>query len=288
MPADGTITDVNEPTALRRARFVVAYHGSGLHGFAPNPGVTTVVGLLTEAFSRIARRPVEIVGAGRTDAGVHAWGQVVSCDLSADTRLDDLIRRVNRMCAPGVVLRRGEWVADDFSARFSALWRHYRYTVYSGAVANPFLTSTAWHVRQPLSLPAMQLGCDPLIGEHDFSSFCRRPDVREGGSEPSMRRRVMLAHWTDVTAQTAAAVPFGGEARVFRFDIRANAFCHQMVRSIVGTMVDVGRGRLPAGNIRALMLARNRQLAANVAPAHGLVLWEVGYGDESVLDQRLR
>jgi tRNA pseudouridine38-40 synthase len=265
---------------MRRARFVVAYNGAGFHGFAPNPGVPTVVGVLTDAMSRITRHPVQLVGAGRTDAGVHAWGQVISCDVPAITELDKLVRRVNRMCAPDVVLRRGEWVDDAFNARFSAQWRQYRYTIHNGAVPNPFLATTAWHVPRPLLLAAMQLGCDPLIGEHDFTSFCRKPHVGEGLHEPSMRRRVMFAKWTDVTDATAAAGPYAGEARVLRFEIRANAFCHQMVRSLVGALIDVGLGRRPAGEIRALMLARNRQVAAEVAPAHGLVLWEVGYATD--------
>lgn len=280
MPADGAIEIVNGPVALRRACFVVAYDGSGFHGFAPNRDVKTVVGVLTEAMSLVSRHSVHLVGAGRTDAGVHAWGQVISCDLPAETLLGDLIRRVNRLCSPRVVLRSGEWVSDDFSARFNAKWRHYRYTVHSGTVPNPFLASTAWHVRRPLLLPAMQLACDPLIGEHDFSSFCRRPHVGDGEPEPSMRRRVVFASWTDVTDVTEAAGPYVGDARVLRFDIRANAFCHQMVRSIVGTLVDVGRGRFHAGDIRALMQARNRQGVSEVAPAHGLVLWEVGYSDD--------
>jgi tRNA pseudouridine38-40 synthase len=238
---------------------------------------------------------VDLVGAGRTDAGVHAWGQVVSCDIPSATQLDNLIRRVNRMCGPRLVIRSGEWVSDEFNARFSAQWRHYRYTVLNGPIGNPLMTTNVWHVSRPLMLPAMQLACDPLIGEHDFTTFCRKPHVVEGAAEPSMRRRVMQARWTDVTdssdlfdhvgprsagGSASADGAFPAPPRLLRFEIRANAFCHQMVRSIVGTLVDVGRGRFHAGDIRSLMLARDRQVAAEVAPARGLVLWEVGY-DES-------
>ncbi|MCU1395820.1 MAG: truA [Ilumatobacteraceae bacterium] len=262
-------TERNEPVALRRVRLVVAYDGAGYAGFAINRDVVTVAGALTDAMSLVAGHPVLITGAGRTDAGVHAWGQVVSCDLPARTRLDDLIRRVNSMCGPTVVIRSGEWAEGDFSARFSAEWRHYRYTVVNSTVPNPFLADRAWHVFRPLSLPAMQLACDPLIGENDFTSFCRMPDRVPGRPEPSMKRRVMLARWTDVGT---VDVP-----DVLRFEIRANAFCHQMVRAIVALMIDVGRGKHHAGEIREIMRAKDRSLMPSLAPAKGLTLWEVGY-----------
>ena len=181
-----------------------------------------------------------------------------------------LVRRINRMCSPEVVAREAVWAeSPDFSARFAAKWRHYRYDVWNAPQPNPFLATTSWHVVQPLSLPALRLACDPLIGEHEFSSFCRRSKVAEGQPEPSMVRRVMLARWSEV--------PTDHGPGLLRFEIRANAFCHQMVRSIVGTLVDAGTGRLHAGDVRGILLAKDRQAAGQVAPAHGLCLWEVGY-----------
>jgi tRNA pseudouridine38-40 synthase len=265
---------MNEPVALRRVRFVVAYDGASFHGFALNAGVRTVVGTLTHALSLIARRPVVLAGAGRTDTGVHAWGQVVTCDLPAALDPDNVARRVNSMCGPAVVIRSAEWCEEpSFHARFSARWRHYRYTVLNASAPNPFLAATAWHVHRPLSLPALQLACDPLIGEHDFTSFCRKPPVVDG-VEPSMSRYVMLARWSDVSDEFAC---LADGQRVLRFDIRANAFCHQMVRAIVGTMIQVGAGGLHAGDMMSIMRARNRGRAATLAPPHGLMLWEVGY-----------
>jgi len=265
---------VNEPVALRRVRFVVAYDGAGFHGFADNADVRTVVGVLGETISLITRTPVHIVGAGRTDRGVHSWGQVISCDLPATTDLANLVRRVNMMRGPQVALRSATWEDDSFHARFSAQWRHYRYTVLNSSAPNPFMATTSWHVWRPLSLPAMQLACDPLIGEHDFSSFCRRPPQIDGAGEPSMSRRVMIARWTDVSAEMGALTT---DQRVLRFEIRANAFCHQMVRSIVGTMIQIGIGNLHAGQLTGIMRAKDRRAAPILAPAHGLNLWEVGY-----------
>lgn len=253
----------------RRARLTVAYDGAPFHGFAEADGVRTVMGDLRSTLETITRGPVQPVGAGRTDAGVHGWGQVVSLDLPDDTDLVDLQRRLNRMCGPSIAVRDAAWADDpEFSARFSATWRHYRYHVLNHTVPDPFMAGTAWHVPQPLNLWAMQLAVDPFIGEHDFSAFCRRPKVSEGATPPSMQRRVISATWREVP---------GDHPGLLRFEIRANAFCHQMVRSIVGTLVDVGLGRLQAGDMRAILLGRNRAKAGTVAPPHGLVLWEVGY-----------
>jgi tRNA pseudouridine38-40 synthase len=249
-----------------RVRLTVAYDGAPFHGFAANPGVPTVMAALSEAISTVVREPVDLTGAGRTDAGVHAWGQVVSADLPEGTDLADLSRRLNKLCAPAIAVRDAAWASPDFDARFSASWRHYRYDVWNAASPNPLLAGRAWYVPQPLSVWAMQAACDPLIGEHDFSSFCRRPKVPEGEPEPSMVRRVLGARWSEVD-----------DDGHLRFEIRANAFCHQMVRSIVGTLVDVGLGKASPGDVRGILVARDREAAGQVAPPHGLVLWEVGY-----------
>jgi tRNA pseudouridine38-40 synthase len=250
----------------RRVRLVVAYDGTPFHGFAANTGVRTVMGDLSAAIETVIRHPVKLTGAGRTDAGVHAWGQVVSGDLPAGTDLDDLTRRLNKLCAPAIAVRSAEWTTNDFDARFSARWREYHYDVWNASSPNPLLAGRAWFVPQALARWAMEAACDPLIGEHDFTSFCRRPKVDEGEPEPSMVRRVLTARWVDVDGDG-----------LLRFEIRANAFCHQMVRSIVGTLVDVGLHRASPGDIRGILLARDREAAGQVAPPNGLVLWSVGY-----------
>ncbi len=251
---------------MRRARLTVAYDGTGFRGFAPNPGVRTVMGELADAVALVVRQPIDLTGAGRTDAGVHAWGQVVSGDLPDDTDLDDLGRRLNKLCAPAIAVRDLAWVDAGFDARFSATWRHYRYDVWNGSTPNPLLAARAWWVPQPLARWALQAACDPLIGAHDFASFCRRPKTAPGEPEPSLVRRVLSARWSELA-----------DPDHLRFEIRANAFCHQMVRSIVGTLVDVGLGKASPGDIRGILVRRDREAAGQVAPPHGLVLWEVGY-----------
>jgi tRNA pseudouridine38-40 synthase len=252
-----------------RVRLLVAYDGARFHGFAPSRDVPTVGGALADAVGRVLGQDVTITAAGRTDTGVHAWGQVVSFDVAApaagELDLERLQRSVNGLCGPDIAVREATVAEADFDARFSARWRRYRYTVLNRAVPDPFLARTAWHVEKPLDLRVLQLACDPLIGEHDFSSFCRRPKVPEDQPSPSLVRRVEAARWDEV------------EPGLLRFEITANAFCHQMVRSIVGTLVEVGLGRRSAGSVLATIRAKDRATAGQLAPPHGLCLWEVGY-----------
>jgi len=257
---------------MRRARLTVVYDGTDFHGFAANEGVRTVMGVLSEAIATVVRQPVELTGAGRTDRGVHAWGQVVSGDLPDDTDLDALARRLNKLCAPDVAVRAAAWASPDFNARFSALWRHYRYDIWSSPAPNPLIARRAWWVARPLELWAMRAGADALVGEHDFSSFCRRPKVAPGMPEPSLTRRVLSTTWRPLP---------GDDGTILRFEIRANAFCHQMVRSIVGTLVDIGSGKISPGAVKAILDARDRAAAGQVAPPTGLTLWEVGYPSEA-------
>ncbi len=253
-------------SGLRRARFVVSYLGTDFHGFAPAQGLPTVMGTLAESIALVVRRPVELTGAGRTDAGVHAWGQVVSGDLPDTTDLDDLARRVNKLCAPAIAVRSADWVDADFSARFSATWRRYRYHVWNDPAPNPLVAHLAWHVHQPLDLTLMRAAISPLIGEHDFSSFCRKPKVDPEQPAPSMVRIVRSITWDRVD-----------DTPMLRLEITGTAFCHQMVRSITGTMVDVGAGKLTPADVHAILKAGDRSVAGQVAPPHGLTLWDVGY-----------
>ena len=251
----------------------MAYDGSGFHGFALNEGVATVAGALSEAIGTVLGSPVTLTAAGRTDTGVHAWGQVVSFDVPVDEQhapidLDALQRSVNALCRPAIAVRSAERAAPDFDARFSARWRCYRSTVLNDPAPDPFLAASTWHVDRPLNLRLLRLACDPFIGEHDFSSFCRRPKRPDGEPPAPLVRRVTSAQWDDV-----GDVP----GRLLRFEIVANAFCHQMVRAIVGTLIEVGLGRRSAGSILATLRARDRSTAGQLAPPHGLCLWEVGY-----------
>lgn len=248
----------------RRVRMTVAYDGTGFHGFAENRGVRTVGGELGRALETVLRHPVGLVVAGRTDRGVHAWGQVVSFDTAPGADLDRLQRHLNAMLGPAIAVRDVAWAPEGFNARHSALARRYRYTILNRPAPDPFLAATTWHVPAPLDLGALRLACDPLIGEHDFSSFCRVP---RRIPDASLSRRVDDARWLDL-----------GDG-LLRFDIEASSFCHQMVRALVGTMVPMGAGRRRAGEMAAILRSRTRLGSERLAPARGLCLWEVVYPD---------
>jgi tRNA pseudouridine38-40 synthase len=259
--------DARLEVGTTRIRLLVAYDGSGFHGFWPNAGVTTVGGTLVAALEQVLGTAIEMTCAGRTDSGVHAWGQVVTFDAQADgLDLARLQQSVNKLCGPAIVVREATEVEPGFDARGSARSRTYRYTVLNRPFPDPFLHASTWHVAEPLDLRAMVLACDPLIGSHDFSSFCRRPTVAEGQEPASLTRRVTDARWVELDDDR------------LRFEITANAFCHQMVRSIVGLLVDVGRGRTRAGDVLAIIRAKDRRAARSLAPPQGLCLWSVAYG----------
>lgn len=259
----------SEPAApsgpTERVRLVVAYDGSAYHGFAVNDGVPTVGGVLTAAIGTVVGRDVTITCAGRTDKGVHARAQVVTFDVEVG-RVDPVVlaKSLNKMCGPTIAVTDVAIVDDTFDARFAATARRYRYRIVNRPAPDPFQAHSAWHVPDPLSFPAMQLACDPFIGEHDFAAFCRRPKRRDG--EPaSLVRRVIDAGWTDE-----------GDGNL-RFEIEASSFCHQMVRSVVGTLVDIGRGRRRPGDVLGIIAGGDRNRAGDLAPPQGLTLWTVRY-----------
>ena len=267
-----------------RLRLVVAYDGSAFHGIAPQPELRTVGGELLAAVATVLRQPggadgLQLVMSGRTDAGVHAWSQVVHIDVvvpppatrtprdpsavSSGIDLDRLVRSLAGLLPPEIVVRTADIAPSTFDARFSALSRRYRYSVLNTPTADPFLRHVSWHVRDPLDLSVMRLASDAFIGEHDFASFCRAPSEDVEGA--TTRRVVTDARWSETGAG------------VLQFEIEALAFCQQMVRSIVGFLVDVGRGRRSAGTVLETLARRDRNAAGTPAPAEGLCLWEVRY-----------
>jgi tRNA pseudouridine38-40 synthase len=239
-------------------RLDLAYDGSGFHGYARQEGLRTVQGTLEDALTTLLGGAVETSVAGRTDAGVHARGQVVSFIVDTDVDLAKLARSLNGIVGPEIAVMLVTRAEDGFDARFSALWRRYRYSMDTGEAPDPLRRGYEWHVGPRLDRGAMAAATGEFIGEQDFSAFCRAV----GGS--SNVRRVDQATWE-------------ANGNSLHFWIRANAFCHQMVRSLVGLCYDVGRGFTPVGSVREIIDGRDRGRVVTVAPPHGLVLWEVGY-----------
>jgi tRNA pseudouridine38-40 synthase len=236
---------------------LVAYDGTDFRGFARQPSARTVQGAMEEALSQFLRTEVRTVGAGRTDAGVHAAGQVVSFEAPDDADPQRILGRLNRRLGPEISIRAAAAVPDSFDARHSARKRVYEYCFYTGDAPDPFNDRFAVHAPGLLDVAAMRRAAKALIGEHDFSSFCRRGE----GS--------MVRHLRAITIRR------GGDQLTIR--MTADSFCHQMVRSIVGLLLDVGRGRRRAEEASRALEARDRAAAGPVAPAKGLMLVEVGY-----------
>jgi len=261
----------------------VAYDGSGFHGFAAQEGLRTVAGTLSEALGRVTRSPATLTCAGRTDAGVHALDQVVHFDVPAavSAGLDPaaVVKSCNSQVGPAIVVREAAPAPAGFDARHSATARRYRYLVVNAAVPDPLLAGLAWHVSDPLDLRSMAAAADALLGEHDFRAFCRRVP----GTPPSepINRWVLDARWTRLgrsgpgDPSPPALAPVSGD--LLAFEIEANAFCHQMVRSLVGTLVDVGRGRKRPSDILWILRSADRQQASQPAPPQGLTLTAVRY-----------
>jgi len=261
------------PAGAVRLRLVVAYDGKDFRGFASQPGQRTVAGELSRAISTFAGHPLaHLVCAGRTDAGVHASGQVVHLDVAPGLDLGALQKAVNSMLAPDIVVRCVDAAPEGFDARHSAKSRRYRYLVLESPFPDPLLSGLVWTVKGPLDLRAMSAAADALVGEHDFRAFCRRAPGADPGDK--ITRVVLDARWS---LEHPDEPELDSSSRLLRFDVEALSFCHQMVRSIVGVLVDVGRGKRPASDVHWLLTSGDRSLACEPAPANGLCLVGVRY-----------
>lgn len=245
----------------------VSYDGSGFAGFARQPGVVTVQGRIEDALKTAVGEEIVTTGAGRTDAGVHALGQVVSFDLAADLDTGRLMRSLNALTGEGIVITSVRTAPAGFSARHSAVAREYRYRLVPGPVPPLFLAQYAWWVKSALDLSAMREAASALLGEHDFKSFCVAASA-EG--KPTCRRLD--------TVEIVPEAALGEHSIVVR--IVGNAFLHSMVRVMVGSLVEVGTGRREPAWLAEALEARDRAAAGPTAPPHGLTLWQVAYPDE--------
>jgi tRNA pseudouridine38-40 synthase len=241
-----------------RVKATVAYDGTDYVGFQRQATGPTIQAALESALERVTQARTRIVAAGRTDAGVHAEGQVIAFSTGWRHPLSDLQRALNAMLPEDIAVRDVAQVAEDFHPRYDALSRRYRYTVYNAAVRCPLARQASLHVAESLDLRALQSVTPVLVGEHDFAAFGRPTHGQV------TVRRVIEAIWI-------AELPW------VRFEIEANAFLFRMVRSIVGTLIQIGQGRLQPEELAAILVSRDRSRAGTTAPAHGLCLVQVRY-----------
>jgi tRNA pseudouridine38-40 synthase len=239
-------------------RIDLGYDGSGFRGYATNPGVRTVQGTMEEALARVLRQDVATIVAGRTDAGVHAIGQVVSFEFEDELDVPSVERSIRSMLSPEIAVHRLSRAADDFHARFSAVSRTYRYRICDLDVADPLTRATVWHYDEPLDVALMSRAAQAFVGDRDFASLCRaRPDK-------TTQRTVYRAEWNRVDDLVV-------------YEVEGKAFCHQLVRSMVALCVDVGRGKVSPEALPGIIEARDRNASNGAAPPHGLILVAVGY-----------
>jgi tRNA pseudouridine38-40 synthase len=261
-----------------RLRIDLAYDGGDFHGWAAQPGLRTVQGELEAALATVLRvGAVPVVCAGRTDTGVHARGQVVHLDVEPDSLAaaagrydgdpcDALARRLDGLLPVDVRVRRVVAVPDAFDARFSPVWRRYVYRVTDG-VPDPLTRGHVLAWPRPIEVDALQEASAALVGLHDFAAFCKQ---REGAT--TVRTLLDLAWTRDRDLVTGT--------------VRADAFCHHMVRSLVGCLLTVGEGRRPVAWAAEVLAAGVRDPAVTVVPPHGLTLEEVGYPPDADLAAR--
>jgi len=249
----------------------LAYDGTHFSGFARQDNARTVQGDLERALETLAGTSIDTVCAGRTDAGVHALSQIVSCSVSDELveNKDQLMRSLNALTPDDVVIRNITCVEDEFSARFDATAREYRYRIAQGESPPLFMTPYSWYVSQELDIDAMKQAAEYLIGEHDFASFCVTKSAHE-------------LHDQDLsTCREVFAIEFEQEMimgePILSIVVKGNAFLHSMVRVMVGTLIEVGRGKREPQWVREVLDACDRTQAGQTAPAQGLILTHVEY-----------
>ena len=290
-------------------KLILSYDGTDFHGWQVQPGRPTLQGTLAEAIASVTGEQVLPQGSGRTDAGVHAWGQVASFSLRAAIPKENLQRALNRILPAAIRILSAEHAAEGFHARHSAVGKVYQYRIFRGGICSPFMARYVSVCKWPLDLEAMQSAAGMILGEHDFTSFAafdpdRTARLEEGNAngdgeesfaappsgnirriETSRWSRDSLLPWPGAVGTTmngpqadgSSDATWSGGGEILTYTVCGNGFLHHMVRNLVGTFVEVGRGRLEAAAIAGILEGRNRALAGPTAAASGLCLIKVLY-----------
>jgi len=260
------------PLNAQMWKIVLAYDGTDFHGWQVQPGLRTVQGELVSAIEHVTGERVLPQGSGRTDAGVHALAQVASVALTSPIPPPNLLRALNRALPPSIRATEATHAPPGFHARHSATGKQYEYRIYRGEICPPQLARYVYALAWPLDVRAMQQAAPLVVGTHDFSSFAAvDPDRATRMAENSAIdnvRTLTLSEWRD-------------EGDLLIYSVRGDGFLHHMVRNLVGTFLEIGRGQRLTSDLTGLMAARNRMEAGATAPARGLFLHSVSYADSS-------
>lgn len=275
---------------MRILKLTLQYEGTAYVGWQRQAEGTSVQGLVEDALARLDGRAVTLIGAGRTDAGVHAVGQVASAEVENTLEPPAILRALNATLPADLRVIHVAEAPPRFHARYDARGKHYRYRILNGEVATPFECRYAWHVRQRLDEDAMSAAATVLVGRHDFVAFRAAgaaPRRSRGASTvatrdaPSTARTVTLAHFSRESLHAPGPGPLlcfpETTGILLAFDIAADGFLRHMVRAIVGTLVEIGSGRLDAADLGRVLESRDRGQAGPTAPPQGLFLMKVEY-----------
>lgn len=242
-------------------KLTIAYDGTDFHGWQIQPGMRTIQGCLCEAVSRVCETPTHVQAAGRTDAGVHAKGQAGVFKTAASLPLDALIQAINRNLPRDIVVRKAQIVSSDFDVIRHVTQKHYQYTLHLSHIPDVRTARFCWLYPGRLNIEAMHQAAEMLVGEHDFRSFAC--DVK--------------ANQNTVRMIDQCSVRLADDSAYLLVDIKGPGFLRHMVRIIVGTLVDIGKGHWSAAHIMAILTARDRKAAGYLAPPEGLCLMAVDY-----------
>lgn len=245
---------------MRRVKLTLAYDGTAYLGFQVQPNGPTIQSVTEAALGRVLQESVKLRGAGRTDAGVHAREQVADFADSGVRPLETILRGGNALLPPDIRILSAEEVPPSFDARRHASGKEYRYFLYLDPVASPFFFRHAWHIEKPLDRAAVREGLDHLVGEHDFTSF-----RGQGCTAKTTVRTIFRAEWGELSPA------------LHYISITGGGFLRHMVRNLVGTLVDIGKGKYPPERVRELFSLQDRSEAGPTAPARGLFLWKIAY-----------
>ncbi|HEV2489991.1 MAG TPA: tRNA pseudouridine(38-40) synthase TruA [Candidatus Acidoferrales bacterium] len=251
---------------MRNIKLTLAYDGAKFHGWQIQPGLATIQGALTDAVRKITQEQISLHGASRTDAGVHALGQVASFKTQSGLTAEEFQRALNALLPPEIRVVAAEEFGPDFHARWQALEKTYHYRIFRGRVVSPFEHGRVLHYPYPLDEDAMVAAAKCFEGEHDFSSFAASSGTEEGDKDRSPVRMIYSSELIRVP-----------EKQELLYAIRGRSFLRYMVRKIVGTLLDVGRGKLRAEDIPKLFEMRDRSRSGPTVPPEGLYLVELKY-----------
>ena len=281
-------TTPSEP-GLQNWKLTLAYDGTDFQGWQVQPGQPTIQGELQAALGRVCGETPLPQGSGRTDAGVHALAQVASLALRAPIPAGNLQRALNRTLPLSIRISEARIVPSAFHARHSANAKTYEYRIFRGEICPPFLTRYVYACPWPLNLGALEAAAGLFEGEHDFQSFCASdPDLAQRRSEATANRQQGTKNSSVALEESTVRRIFSSQweqrrseaGELLIYQVRGNGFLHHMVRNLVGTMLDVGRGQLAPEDIARILAERNRSAAGPTAPARGLFLHSVEYPPE--------